>query len=255
MASTSAGPSSQATSLRLRSCLPCRRRKVRCDKEMPCSTCMRGQIPCLYPVGREPRCTRSSNYATQPGTIPPPESQLLERVKTLENMIEKLRGVVEISPRSKTGSTSSFDQAAPELQPRLQAGSPDVSSGQDPAGQDVGEDMVTGDPDASVQAQDLHNKLGRLVLHEDSVGTRYVSDGFWAKLDEEVLPSPRILCLGLILLTCLVELYPSKITRVRRRRRRRRRWSRFRQHRGRRYSPCLFIRSSLIYLRIPLCRY
>ncbi|KAK1837621.1 fungal specific transcription factor domain-containing protein, partial [Colletotrichum chrysophilum] len=33
-----------------RSCVTCRRRKVRCDKQMPCSNCRRAVIQCIFPA-------------------------------------------------------------------------------------------------------------------------------------------------------------------------------------------------------------
>lgn len=37
-----------------RSCVLCHRRKVRCDKKMPCSTCTRTAVLCCYPSGENP---------------------------------------------------------------------------------------------------------------------------------------------------------------------------------------------------------
>lgn len=37
-----------------RSCVICHRRKVRCDKRLPCSTCTRGGVLCCYPAGDKP---------------------------------------------------------------------------------------------------------------------------------------------------------------------------------------------------------
>ena len=37
-----------------RSCVICHKRKVRCDKRLPCSTCTRGGVLCRYPAGDKP---------------------------------------------------------------------------------------------------------------------------------------------------------------------------------------------------------
>ncbi|KAM0425654.1 hypothetical protein ACHAPT_009186 [Fusarium lateritium] len=52
-----------------RSCAVCHRRKVRCDKKLPCSQCIRGGFPCSYPpvqnVIRRTRKTTISDVATR----------------------------------------------------------------------------------------------------------------------------------------------------------------------------------------------
>lgn len=37
-----------------RSCNLCHRRKIRCDKKSPCSSCARGGFPCFYPQAGQP---------------------------------------------------------------------------------------------------------------------------------------------------------------------------------------------------------
>ncbi|RSM18671.1 hypothetical protein CDV31_002391 [Fusarium ambrosium] len=52
-----------------RSCAVCHRRKVRCDKKLPCNQCIRGGFPCSYPpvrdVIRRTRKTTISDVATR----------------------------------------------------------------------------------------------------------------------------------------------------------------------------------------------
>jgi hypothetical protein len=53
-----------------RSCVPCHRRKVRCDKQMPCSACTRGRLACTYPSPcrhpiRRPRKTTMADVASR----------------------------------------------------------------------------------------------------------------------------------------------------------------------------------------------
>jgi len=47
-----------------RSCVICHRRKVRCDKQMPCSTCTRTRVLCCYPTGESTRQTQRQPKAT-----------------------------------------------------------------------------------------------------------------------------------------------------------------------------------------------
>jgi hypothetical protein len=47
------------TAAKLRSCVTCRQRKVRCDKRAPCSNCRRADIACVFPsLDRPPRWAR-----------------------------------------------------------------------------------------------------------------------------------------------------------------------------------------------------
>ena len=71
---------SSATGLNPRSCVTCRRRKVRCNKENPCSNCVRAGIECVFPgPGRAPRRSRK-----------PPDAELLARLKRLEGVVTSL---------------------------------------------------------------------------------------------------------------------------------------------------------------------
>jgi hypothetical protein len=57
-----------------RSCLECRRRKIKCDRGVPCQYCVRCEIRCLYPPG--PRQTQGNGNAT--------EGIVASRLQTLE---------------------------------------------------------------------------------------------------------------------------------------------------------------------------
>jgi hypothetical protein len=54
-----------------RSCIPCHRRKVRCDKNLPCAACARGGRDCTYqdvsdrPARRRPRKTTIADVASR----------------------------------------------------------------------------------------------------------------------------------------------------------------------------------------------
>lgn len=59
-----------------RSCLRCHERKVRCDRAMPCSTCLRINVPCQYPgPGRTKR--RSKNPSTRRTRLGMPERAII----------------------------------------------------------------------------------------------------------------------------------------------------------------------------------
>ena len=83
----------QIESLKVWSCINCRRRKVRCDRRHPCAPCSRNKTECVFPVsGRIPRRSRDPNYsqlATQKQT------ELLGRLRRLEAMVGDLGSQVE----------------------------------------------------------------------------------------------------------------------------------------------------------------
>ncbi|RMZ73014.1 C6 transcription factor [Pyrenophora seminiperda CCB06] len=79
------GPSSGSPTPNPRSCVTCRRRKVKCDKQNPCSNCVRARIECVFPgPGRAPRKSRK-----------PADAELLERLRRLEGVVTSLNAQVE----------------------------------------------------------------------------------------------------------------------------------------------------------------
>ena len=83
----------QVESLKVWSCIHCRRRKVRCDRRHPCSPCSRNKTDCVFPVsGRIPRRSRDPNYS-QPPTQK--RTELLGRLRRLEAMVGDLGSQVE----------------------------------------------------------------------------------------------------------------------------------------------------------------
>jgi hypothetical protein len=144
-----------APRLNPRSCVTCRRRKVRCNKENPCANCVRAGIPCVFPgPGRAPRKSRK-----------PPDAELLARLRRLEGVVHSLGAQVDengvISPTTLTGSAD------------IRARFGDAATGDSP----------TSDRSES-HRQSLDKKLGRLVINEDR--SRYVSNTFWTGMSDEV---------------------------------------------------------------------
>ncbi|KAL5093717.1 hypothetical protein Trisim1_010445 [Trichoderma cf. simile WF8] len=82
-------------SLRIWSCITCRRRKVKCDRKDPCSNCVKNQIECHFPVtGRLPR--RRDPAAWKSPTEK--QAELLDRLKRLESLVTELAAQVEDGP-------------------------------------------------------------------------------------------------------------------------------------------------------------
>lgn len=73
--------SSSGLQLNKRSCSRCNQRKVRCDKIYPCSACVKAEVQCSFPGPKRARRILKR----------PPVSELLTRLKHLEEEVEQLR--------------------------------------------------------------------------------------------------------------------------------------------------------------------
>ena len=162
-----------------RSCVTCRRRKVRCNKRTPCSNCTKAGIECIFPPpGRAPRKSRR-----------PPDAELLSRLRRLEGVIDHLRsgngsgteGTSAQTPALTTSSTVVSDTSASSA-PVPTAAAPAAPPG--PAGpQGQSSECPFADPKSPAPNR-LENELGRLVIDEGR--SRYVSNRLWASLGDEV---------------------------------------------------------------------
>ncbi|KAF9247554.1 transcriptional regulator family: Fungal Specific TF [Penicillium roqueforti] len=156
-----------------RSCVTCRRRKVRCNKRSPCSNCTKAGIDCTFPPpGRAPRKSKR-----------PPDAELLSRLRRLEGVIDHLRG----NGDTEGGSTST--QAPPST-----TGSSTVRS-EPTAPTSVStepQNQVDGGRHCPFEASDpkklapnkFENEFGRLVIDEGR--SRYVSNRLWTSLGDEI---------------------------------------------------------------------
>jgi hypothetical protein len=158
-----------------RSCVTCRRRKVRCNKRTPCSNCTKAGIECIFPPpGRAPRKSRR-----------PPDAELLSRLRRLEGVIDHLRsgngsgseGTSARTPSLTTSSTVISD--TPASAPVPTAAAPAAP----PGPQSQGSECPFADPKSPAPNR-LENELGRLVIDEGR--SRYVSNRLWASLGDEV---------------------------------------------------------------------
>lgn len=146
-----------------RSCVTCRRRKVKCDKKNPCSNCVRAKIDCIFPgPGRAPRKSRK-----------PPDAELLERLRRLEGVVTSLNAQVEgheqeAADREKERHNSPSEE-----------GCPNGNSGVKWPAKQHGAKVAT---DNSVEG--LENRFGRLVVENGR--SRYINNSFWASLNNEV---------------------------------------------------------------------
>lgn len=155
-------PASGHPHLNPRSCVTCRRRKVRCNKREPCSNCVKAGIECIFPgPGRAPRKPRR-----------PPDAELLSRLRRLEGVVETLGGTAAIDRLASATTNTSPQQAVANNDQ-----GPAVNSVDDP-------DLDDFDPKKSQDKREVHEELGRLVIDEGR--SRYVSNRFWASLGDSV---------------------------------------------------------------------
>lgn len=144
-----------APRLNPRSCVTCRRRKVRCNKKDPCANCIRAGIECVFPgPGRAPRKSRK-----------PPDAELLARLRRLEGVVHSLGAQVD-----ENGVVSPTVPGSADIRARFG----DAQQGDSPKS-----DRSDG------KRQSLDKNLGRLVISEDR--SRYVSNAFWTGMTDEVI--------------------------------------------------------------------
>ncbi|KAJ5833196.1 hypothetical protein N7474_001507 [Penicillium riverlandense] len=148
---------------KLRSCVVCRSRKVRCDKKSPCSNCRRANITCVFPsADRPPRWARRLISNQQAAQGAPVADHIMERIHSLETLVTELRGQLEQA--NLTGGSSAVH-------------SPDSSS--------QGPDPVHQENASSTHEGNVQKQFGRLVL-QDASQSRYFSSGFWSRVTDEL---------------------------------------------------------------------
>ncbi|KAF3761610.1 hypothetical protein M406DRAFT_295286 [Cryphonectria parasitica EP155] len=183
LTTTSAAHASGSTP-KLRSCVVCRRRKVRCDKANPCSNCRRGNIACVFPSNdRPPRWARRLERLTNDAAANPspslssgtaataapqahpvqPQQHVMERLRTLEGLVRELSSQLEQASAVASAPASSGNSP----------GSTTGSHGQDAGG---------GELPSIAGTAGLQKQFGRMVL-KDANRSRYISSGFWSRVD------------------------------------------------------------------------
>lgn len=145
-----------------RSCVTCRRRKVKCDKNNPCSNCVRAKIECIFPgPGRAPRKSRK-----------PSDAELLERLRRLEGVVISLNAQVE-GHEHDAADRDKQRQSSAGLDNRLYH-----KTAAGPTAQDGDHGAINDNVDG------LESRFGRLVIEKGR--SRYINNSFWASLNNEV---------------------------------------------------------------------
>ncbi|KAH9212819.1 fungal-specific transcription factor domain-containing protein [Leptodontidium sp. 2 PMI_412] len=150
------------------SCIHCRRRKVRCDKQSPCSNCVRFGNQCeLAPRKRAPRKPRKpaegNDYTGR-------ELELIKRLNSLEGIVKELSGHVETNNTSDIKSPNSV-QGGDGIRFGTVGRSHTTHSGLSIP--ELGEDVP------------LEKGMGTLMLSDEGK-SRYVQDNFFSRLTDEV---------------------------------------------------------------------
>lgn len=167
-----AGPRPQ-----LRTCAVCRQRKVKCDRQQPCSSCVRSGCDCVYPIGRG-RAPKTSRRVV--------EGQLVDKLARLETIIqhlaaehgsslEKLSGL----PTPEASTDRNADQPTRTVAPDIRPEAKRPHDGQPESFAGSREDTPS---DAAIASLEGH--LGRLVM--DDKKSYYVSNPLWATMMHEV---------------------------------------------------------------------
>ena len=171
-------PTPASAAPKLRSCVVCRSRKVRCDKLSPCTNCRRANIQCVVPSNdRPPRWARrleritnnAASVATPSQAADPGAEQVMDRLRNLESLVKEL--------------SAQLEQANAAAQASSKPGSSGTtSSGMSPEEQGANHQTNSSSSNSTVNIQ---KHFGRLVLQDES-GSRYVSSGFWSRVSDEV---------------------------------------------------------------------
>jgi hypothetical protein len=156
------------------SCVICRRRKVRCDRNTPCSNCVKAKCNCNYPSpGRRVRRKAKADSARHDRTS---QSRLLDKVRRLEGIVKDLTEQAIEAPQGSPAGCNLVSDSPQVLQqnPGAEELSP-VSSLSNDAGS------------VSSTVYERPDKVGDPgLLVSSNRGKLYVSGDFWTTLCREV---------------------------------------------------------------------
>lgn len=147
-----------------KACIVCRDRKVKCDKQSPCSNCQKLLLDCVYPSPFRPT-SRPPKEKVAEKSSKETEQELLERIKKLEGAVQDLSGLRNEVLRSRKRRKDT----------NLEDG--DTERDQSYADEEHGHskaDIVSG----------IDREVGRLIVEDGK--SRYINGGFWTSLEQDV---------------------------------------------------------------------
>jgi len=164
----------QGRTLNPRSCVTCRKRKVKCDKLHPCSNCNRAHIHCVFPApGRAPRKVRKIGEGR--------DKELLERLRRLEGVVKGMG--VEVPGGKETNHLSNEAERDESVLQKRDAEQHNGSTANGAPSVDAEEDFQRKTRLVDHRGS-FENRFGRLVVNEGK--SRYINNSFWANLSNEV---------------------------------------------------------------------
>ena len=171
---------SHGRTLNPRSCVTCRKRKVKCDKVHPCNNCTRNHIECVFPApGRAPRKIRK--------VVDGRDKELLERLRRLEGVVKGM-GVEVPNDEKEYKEPDSRASMEPRSATEATASQVDFNgSSINRTGSEYFDNIDHKDKAKWVeerQDRNFENRFGRLVVNEGK--SRYINNSFWANLSNEV---------------------------------------------------------------------
>lgn len=138
-----------------RSCTLCRQRKVKCDRQQPCSCCIRSRFECTYPFGPGRAPKRPRNTSTL-------NAQVMDKLRSLEQVIKRLTSEREAAFGGYGAPTGGPVGASTVMQVREKPR--------------AGSELLKAD--TSVEQQ-----FGRLIVQDTR--SHYISSILWANLANE----------------------------------------------------------------------
>lgn len=157
----------------LTTCIHCRRRKVRCNKTLPCDNCVRLGFQCAFPApGRKPRRKVQSSKA-----------DLVSRLRLLEQQVEQLN--------AENFSNAVGDQESPDSNRATNSSSSrnrPISSNNDTeeSKAEISEaaDLANGYP--------LERQNGRLLIDRRKGTSQYVNHRVLTEMGDQVTMLPCV---------------------------------------------------------------
>ncbi|KAF3480959.1 fungal specific transcription factor domain-containing protein [Arthroderma uncinatum] len=142
-------------------CVLCQQRKVRCDRQSPCSGCRKYEVNCIYRPPPPPRRRKRRS----------PEDVLLARLRKYEELLTGLGVDVNKIDEQKADSPPT----APET-----SGSSSVAATAAADGDTVGGART----EPKGEETELHNQFGRMIIGDGK--SQFLENSLWVNLSHEI---------------------------------------------------------------------
>jgi len=161
------------------SCQACHKRKVKCDRQQPCSTCRKGNVDCVYLVPAPPRRRKRSD-----------EKNLRAKLRRYEEHLKRAGIVIEENTSESPTDTSPMEDVHESTGQERE-----VNSQSSAKTQNESRNVLSSSPFTSSQPQTfdrfLSGPTGRFVV-DNSGKSRYLENNLWVTLNEELRDPQQI---------------------------------------------------------------